>query len=363
MKNALTNQEIHGRLCKVVLEKFLSKDEFCGHVYCGPLEINDFSICFKMDVKDRSKCNGVYVKIPKENLYKKSSKQITPLSTDDRKFALGEYRSLVHLLKFWRSDDINVFYVKPLTFISEYNAIVTELAYGKDLFREFRRYDVRWRLRTYETSNKMHGILFRLGKGLRRFHETSMREERFSSDATFGKVQERCFDLRSLGISCGVLDKILTSVDSLEGYFAATHRTKTLKGLDIRNVLIDKDENLYMLDPGKINEDYKEVDLARFLVTCRILYWGSIAFFLHVSPDRSYEESFLLGYFGRKETPNKVLIIFIVKELLKHWYLAHLALQLKSWPKPFKTFLRRFYIDPFYEKQITAESTNLAKAI
>ena len=49
---------------------------------------------------------------------------------------------------------------------------------------------------------------------------------------------------------------------------------------------------------------------------------------------------------------NKILSVFILKELLKQWHMAHVVLKLKSWPLPVKRFLRYSYIDPFYTKQI-----------
>jgi len=101
------------------------------------------------------------------------------------------------------------------------------------------------------------------------------------------------------------------------------------------------------------------MDLARFIVTCRILYWGSILLFLRITPNPSYEESFLNSYYGNNKRPLKVLSILIIKEFIKHWRMAHTVLEMKSWPSPIKNFLKKNYIDPFYKSQINTEIPKL----
>jgi len=301
------------------------------------------------------------VKIPKADLYKSKKKGVFPLTDDDRRFAEEEYESLIYLSQSWKSYDLNIVFVKPVGFIKEYNAIVTEKVYAKDLFKLFRRRDLIRRLNLYDKNDPMHNILSRIGTGLSRFHQNLVKVVKFDLSEIVSKVDYYCLLLNSFGIDRNFLDSIIARLLKFEDYNPPTDITHTLKGLDLRNILVDREKNLFMLDPGKIKQNYIEADLARFLVTCRILYWGSVVFFSGICPDSSYEERFLQGYYCGKERNNKLLAILIIKELFKHWLMAYEALQLKWWPGAMKYLLRKTYIDQFYKGQLTSEIAELER--
>jgi hypothetical protein len=100
--------------------------------------------------------------------------------------------------------------------------------------------------------------------------------------------------------------------------------------------------------------------VARFLATVRILHWGNLRFCLRRAPGRSYESAFLRGYYGDGEPRRAVLTVMLVKELLKHWSIAYVALGLKRWPGSVSQIVRRIYIDPFFHGQIARELDALA---
>lgn len=355
------NEQIYKKLSAMVTDQFIAKSNIAGNIKCGPLEINDFSICFGIDLLGDHGPKGVYVKIPKADLYKKEKRDIFPLTDDDRRFAEEEYQSLVYLSQCWDSRDLNVEFVKPVGFIKEYNAIVTEKVYATDLFKLFRRRDLIRRLNSDNKNDPMCSILFRIGTALYRFHQNSMKEVKFNPNEMVSKVDNYCSRLKSFGIDHNFLDNIIARLLKFEDYIPPTHITHTLKGLDLRNILIDEEKRLFMVDPGKMKENYIEADLARFLVTCRILYWGSVVFFSGICPDSSYEESFLRGYYGGKERNNKLLAILIIKELFKHWFMAYEALELKKWPGVMKYMVRKIHIDQFYKRQLTSEIARLER--
>lgn len=366
-ETVLHNNEIYNKLCGIVTEHFLSGSSVNGDVRFGQLEINDFSICFGIDVNiesgGESGSKGLYVKIPKANMFLKeqSNRTILPLTDADRKFGEAEYNSLVYISKAWQSDDLNISFVKPLGFIKDYNAIVTRRIFAGDIFKVFRKDDLLGRLHIDNHNNRMHDSLFRIGKALARFHNNSLTDGVFTTMEAQRKIELYCSRLRTFGINSNFLNNIVTGIRKLRNYMCATHLTKTLKGLDIRNILTDNSGHVYILDPGTLKEDYREMDLARFIVTCRILYWGGLFFFLRLCPAQSYEDSFLKGYYDSNEKVSKILIVLIIKELLKHWCMAYTVLQLKPWPKILKNFLRYAYIDPFYKGQINSEFINLAR--
>ena len=340
----------------VVNEFFASNNSF-EKINSGSLEINYFSICFWVNGVHHSGQIGVYVKIPKIILYKKEDKKILPLSDEDRKLAEDEYHSLVHLSKHWPNDALGVRFIKPLGFVKEYNAIITERFYANHFFKMYRKFDLKKRFN--KKPDITHHVLSRLGTALSRFHQKSKRECRFNIRSTIIKMESCCSKLKAFGVSEKFINTIIFKLRTLKDIEISTHHTNTLKGFDVRQVFIDKEDSVFLLDPGKMKTDYKEMDLARFIATCRILYWGSMLFFLRMCPDKSYEESFVQAYYGGNEKPDKVLCLLTIKELLKHWRMAYIVIRIKSWPAPIKGILKKTYIDPFYKGQINAELAKL----
>lgn len=326
----------------------------------GKLEINDFSICFGANAFVDGVEKGFYVKIPKDNLYLKQQKTIFPITPTDKSFALAEYESLRILDKHWSSGDIE--FVKPVSFLEEYNAIITERVYGKDLLYDFRKYDIWGRVYNTGGNEYLENILFNYGESLNAYHKIFAKEAVFNGAVVCQKILKYCRLLQAKKVDERFIDKILFRIDSMNNFKKNTVISNTHKGLDVRNILMDKRKRLFILDPGKTKQDFIESDLARFIVTIRIIYWGTMLFFLRLCPDAKYEKSFIRGYYKDNElSDNKILSLLVIKELVKHWNAAHIALELKKWPRLIKLFLARYYINHFYTKQIKEELLKLKK--
>jgi hypothetical protein len=358
------NYQVYESLKWLVADQFLLGDNISqAKITYGPMEINDFSVCFWVNVNCDSGHKGLYVKIPKTSIIERkvAKRTIMPLSDNDRIFAQDEYRSLVHLSKIWKSDDIKVGFVKPLKFFKEYNAIVTGRISAGHIFRLFRKQDVKKKLHINKNNDLVHDALLRIGMALSRFHQRSFMKGVFTSDKAVLKMERYCLELRSFGTDLKFNKWLLNKVRALKGYVTSTQMTQTLKGLDLRNVFINEDGTLFLVDPGRMKEDYQEADLARFMITCRILYWGGMLFFFRVTPHRSYEESFIQGYYGFKKRSNKLLDILVIKELLKQWRWAYVNIEFKHWPEFLKYILKKTYVDPFYKREIAAEFSSFGK--
>jgi hypothetical protein len=353
----LTNKQLYNKLSGYIVDEYFSGIDSLKDIEFGPLEVNYFSVCFWGNTTFDAEQKGIYVKIPKIILFNKENEKIMPLSSDDRRLAEDEYHSLVHLSKHWPNDDMNVRFVKPLGFLKEYNAIITERFIAKHFFKMFRQFDLQRRFN--KKPDITHHVLSRLGTALSRFHQISIAECKFDIEIILYKMEGCCAELKSFGICEKFINNVIQKLQTIKDIEIYTHHTNTLKGFDVRQVFIDKEDNVFLLDPGKMKTDYKEKDLARFIATCRILYWGSILLFLRISPNPSYEESFLHAYYGNRKRPIKVLSILTIKELLKHWRMAYTVAGIKSWPSPIKRFLKKTYIDPFYKSQIKAELIKL----
>jgi len=357
-----TNKELYDKLKKYVIAKYLADDIYLQRIDCGPLRINCFSACFPVNAISQQGQRGVYVKIPKIIFYNKEKEKIVPFSGEDVALAEDEYNSLIYLSRYWRNDDdINVHFVKPLGFLREYNAIITEQFYAKHFFKMYRQYDLKNRFK--KQRNDVHRIMARLGISLNKFHNPLMKECKFNVESVLTKIETCCSQIKSFGVDSNFIDKTVLKLRKVECLDISTHLTSTLKGFDVRQVFVNKDGAIFLLDPGKMKTDYKEMDLARFIATCRILYWGSMLFFLRMSPDISYEESFIQAYYRNGKRLDKVLYILTIKELLKHWRMAYTVLELKQWPLLIKKILKKTYIDPFYKWQINNELVALERSI
>ena len=94
----------------------------------------------------------------------------------------------------------------------------------------------------------------RLGEALSKFHQASIRESEFNVENILMKMDGYCSQLKSFGIDISYHVSLLNRLDKLKDYTSQTHITKTLKGLDVRNILIDKSGRLFLLDPGRMKE-------------------------------------------------------------------------------------------------------------
>lgn len=347
----MTNHQVYDAVSSSVRERFFDNDR---GVKFGPLEMNYFSFCFGAEISCQGLRKGVYVKIPKADLYIDGRSSIIPISEQDRQLARNEYESLSYLEQHWAAQDLRVFSPRPLCFLEEYNVIITERFYADELFQIFRNQDLKRRIKTSHDCCMME-YMGRLGIALARFHQKDIVRCEVDLKPLISKMKTLVARLESLGADAGLMDRLGMKLFTLKTDRFNTSLTTTLKGIDIRNVFVDQKGILYLLDPGKMKRDWREMDLARFLVTCRILYWGSPLFFLRIAPLKVYEEQFLGSYYGVDGGYRVLLHLCIAKELLKHWEMAYLVLSLKPWTDNIKRCMKNRYIDPFYKMQISME--------
>lgn len=356
------NNDIQALLLERVSREYLSIKEKTTNTVneFGPLEINDFSVCFGLNQLNEGKVTkGIYVKIPKDNFYKKFVQNILPIDDKDRILAENEYTSLKYIAQNWKANDLHVYYVEALDFLREHNAIITKRIYAKNILSFFRKNDLLRKKNCDFNEDIMHTFLHRMGRALSRFHKAEVQEDTFVTTNIINKIEKYCGLLKEFGVNKKVLHTLQSQIKTPHFSIIKHRVTKNLKGLDIRNILINNNK-IYFLDPGRLKDDWAEADLARFLVTVRILYWGSLHFFKNLVPDHSYEKSFLSGY-GQNGFEKRLLTLLIIKELVKHWYMAHDSLRQKKWPGLFKVILKKTYIDSFYKHQILLEAFNLEK--
>ena len=151
----------------------------------------------------------------------------------------------------------------------------------------------------------------RLGSALGRFHQRSAQKALFRASDAIPKLQHYLRELRPITRS-HLPDRVAHVVSDLASYETEGLQVTTLKGIDIRNVLLDERNSAFLLDPGRMKIAFREADLARFLMTYRILFWGNPLFAIGFRPDAAAEDAFLEGYYANSEPASKWLLSFFL---------------------------------------------------
>jgi hypothetical protein len=356
-ENDLTRSTIEQR----VKDRFVPSGAGVGPISVTDWKILDYSSCFSVDWTVQGSRAGVFVKIPKVDIDRRT---VGPRTEEDRLLGRHEFSSLSYLNQHWIGS-ADVRYVEPLAFYPDVNAIVTRRAYATDLLPRFRVADTQRKCSRSQREDATALALKGIGIALREFHDRARLAEHFGV-GTFNaaEVVERATrisgHLRDYGVPQKYLRTILCQLSVWRGYSRPATDTLTLKGLDIRNVLVGEKQRVYLLDPGRLKRDREEADLARLLVTSRILYWGTPLFWLKVTPSAIYEHSLLNGYGRDTRDDGIVLRLYVVKELFKHWRAAYVALLRKRWPWIVESAMRRTYIDAFYVSALSHELAQLS---
>ena len=342
-----------------LVEIFLKNNKYAYLENWGPLEHNGFSITFWINFSGDDGLSSVYIKIPKIIFGDKNKGFNYPLTQADFILAKNEYESLMLLSNSW-TPDFGVTFIQTLGYIDEYNAIITERFSGDFFFKEFQKYDVKEKV-FKQTSNPIYSAMFNFGQSLNSFHQKSISEAVFKTNVVLEKIQKYIIFLQKYDVNNYSLEFISEALKEFSDMEYKTSIVKNLKGIDVRQILFNEQFQCCVMDPGKITKNFIEVDLARFIVTCRILYWGTFGILLKLKPNRRYEDNFMNGYKSSVSLSQEALKIMIIKELFKHWKMAHISLERRKWPKLFKLLLRKLYVDSFYKHLISNELQKLSK--
>lgn len=322
-------------------------------VEIGPLAANNFSFTFHIRARTRAGLRQVFVKIPKIDMRGRAPR-ILPISPEDRQMAIEEEASLRLLSRKWTGDDLDVRWANLCGTVPEFNALVTDRIMADDAFRVFRRWDLARRF-GFRGAKRLQQTMARLGAALGRFHQTNARIGKFRLSESLPKYGFYC---QELSVRCGNAwpERIQRKLESIRDSEFEGIEVPTLKGLDLRNMLIDRQDRLYLLDPGKMKLTCREADLARFIMTYRILFWGSSLLLFTGEADPRAEAAFLDAYYAnsRPACP-QLLNLFMLKEQLKHWHTALDSLQYRFWPPMIKRLAAGIYVNPFYTSQVARQ--------
>jgi hypothetical protein len=351
VKTPDSNSATHWTLARRVAEQILgvSADEI--PVIAGPLEVNYFSFTFFLDAGTAENRRRLFVKIPKNDLRGRSA-AILPVSGKDRRMAEDEAHSLSVLAKEWQADELDVYWVRLRAVVPDFNAVVTDRIDAVEAFTVFRRLDLQRRLGFREDARKLRRAMSRFGAALARFHHRNATRTVFQLAKEIPKWQYYCREIGSSPFGPRGMD-LVGALDGIADMKFDAIEVSTLKGIDIRNMLIDEQDRMFLLDPGRLKRACREADLARFITTYRILYWGSVLFALGLSPDPNAEAAFINAYYTSSSPPSaRLMSLFVLKEQLKHWHTAIYSLEMLPWSAPIKSLVAASYINPYYKREM-----------
>lgn len=354
MKGGSDNRQVQEAIVRAVVER-VARQQFDGtKVNVTPLVTNYFSFVFSLQIPGPNSLGKVFVKIPKKDL-RRGSNTILPITPADRIMAEDEVNSLQLLADEWAADDLGVSWVRLRTFIPQYNAIVTDAVDATDALGIFRRMDFCSRMGSKASRAWSRGAMARLAEALGRFHKRSTQSSVFFMRESLHKLESYCDEL-SVKARNEWPERVKRVLRSMADLKIPAVVVPTLKGIDIRNVLMDERERIFLLDPGRVKRTCREADLARFLMTYRILYWGSRLFLLGLRPDTEAEKAFLKIYYSNTAPgDSRLLSLYLIKEQLKHWHTAIDSLYLLPWSITMKRLVAAIYINPYYTRQLAAE--------
>jgi len=354
MNEMSSNNDVQKSITVLAVEQITGQSFEEANVEIGPLRINNFSYVFPITIYDGNKYHKVYVKIPKEVL-RSRIKTVLPITKADKSMAENEVKSLQILASQWDSEDIQISWVVFRNFIPQYNAIITNRVEAPDALKLLRRMELCGRFGLKKDQLRLRDTMARLGEALGRFHQKNLKKIVFRLSDDLSKLEYYCNELQKMTNS-KFTGRVMQDLKHISGFTTEAWETQTLKGIDIRNVLMDEIGKISLLDPGRIKLTCREADLARFIMTYRILYWGSNLFLLRLRPDLRAEEAFLEAYYSACAPPDsKLLSLYLVKEQLKHWHTAIGSLYLKKWTMPVKKMVASIYVNPFYTRQLKKE--------
>jgi len=350
----LSNSEVRELLARRVTTELLGKEGGVEFVESSPITSNYYSFTFSLKVRTLDGVSEVFVKIPKKDL-RAHVRDILPIEEGDRQMGEDEAQSLQFLNQRWQGDAVNVYWVNLRGVITEFNALVTDGIDGEEATTVFRRLDLRRRCGFLRDAGTLRSSMARLGEALGRYHQNNAVPAVFRLSDALPKVESYCRALRQS--SGSVLPELAyRTLENMAGLELPGLMVPTIKGIDVRNVVVDADNSLYLLDPGKSKLTFRETDIARFVMTYRILYWGSPLLMFVREPDRNAELSFLEAYNATTRlSSSRLLDIYILKEQLKHWHTAMQSLEKVNWAPVVQRIVERIYVRPFYEAQVASQ--------
>jgi len=314
----------------------------------GPVEVDYWSISYKLAFPTRS----IFVKIPKADMHQTDISSVVqdPRALESARTEFDGFKQ-IYSIRNWPAGCAAV---RPLDYVSSFNSIITEYVPSEDLYVQCRSAGVRCGLPGRLGAASVHVSLNRCGAWLRHFqsaHELGG-SVHSNSDQLLADIRLWAAEIRSLCVRPAVVDSFLDRLG--QSPWSQEMRTaRTCEGFEVRNVIVDCKGNIRLVDPGKVSWSSGLEDVAHFLVSLTMLYWGTPALWLGVPVSRSYRKSFLDGWMQRDRPVNPAIMAwFEAREWFRQWLEAYRVVSRKPYSSTARRVLRAVYVDAFFLNRI-----------
>ncbi len=302
----------------------------------GRPRIRKHSVLFEIAVHDLPKrtSRGIFVKIPRY-----ASDQAIELT----------YHTLRDLYNYSLQlpDDLNV--VRPLDFLPELRAILTERVEGESLD---------CLVRSYPNNPRYADIIRSCGCFLRLYHEG---KGQISWDSNFGdSFLTQCSaylkDLENDGVDKQHRERIRAGFgDGANLLRQSTPMVTTVKDYVAGNIIV-QGRRTFLIEVTKPRRKPIYSDLAYFLNSLTMLYWKTPWFLFGSVPPPILAERFLQGYFKEDRIPLELISLFSAQALCHQWHVAITSLSAKRHDagRAVRFIPLRYRIDAFFHRHITS---------
>jgi hypothetical protein len=246
---------------------------------------------------------------------------------DDVRIAQLEHDALGALAKTW-PQGATVF-VSPVFFDSNTGMLVFRRLDGIDVYSA----RLAGELVSSPTPKGLVQILGSVGRELARYHDATAGDGDIDASRIRLRIKNKA---DALGIA------MPHAVDALE-LNDRTTLVPGIRGFEIRNMMI-VNGTIVLFDPGRLRDEPPEADIARMIVSLRMLTWGT-RHFLRAVNTTAIEAAFLEGYRENRTINAAWLNLLIFRELAWNWQEGREVLAVRSWPGWFRALLAISYVD------------------
>jgi len=180
-------------------------------------------------------------------------------------------------------------------------------------------------------------ILRRVAHALAGYHGATARSGPVDVARMVTKLQEKT---RQLGVSSPAAWSLSLRQQS--------RLVPGIRGFEIRNML-SAGTKILLFDPGRLRLEPPEADLARFLVSLRLIAWGTSLFVVGLKT-RWIEAAFLDAYRESHPIDEDWLRFLVTREVLWNWETSREALAVRPWPGYLRSLVRAAYLEPGFRR-------------
>lgn len=300
----------------------------------------------------------ILAKVPKKVGTQNISEAISCSESIEK--AKDEYKTLCRIFSFIGvSKYKNLGAIRPLDYIPEFNAIITEKIQGINLLKEITRSSIKIGIKkTHEQQLKYYiqssAELLRL---LHSMGPESAKKLSYYFDEYLSSIDNVMKKLKDRGVNQDFLSFVKNSLKKTIHSGSINYNQNQITQLhgdyQIKNILISNGR-VYCLDMGlqKVGLIYE--DIARFLISLRMTR-PLVAFHGILFNDRliqMLQNEFLLSYFQNKSYSIPLLQLFLLKAIFQKWNRASWVNTTSKLSLFIKRLILKLVINPVFQEEI-----------